>query len=621
LAWSCFSRRKAVNNEKESLSVPSTIATSNPALNRRGYEGKIATYQAGLKYLRPDTHPEGWGRLHLALGNTHYEHGKKQPSPRHYWQQAVSDYQQALLTLTSEDFAELHLEVLQSFTKVLIGLGETTLAQALQQEGLEILQQLLNQTTRPEKNKQQLILKFIGFKQLGVDLAVDTGDLVEAWELAEQGKNTCLQLLLSGENYEINSPSYQAIQQLLNPTTAIIYWHLSPIALHTFIIKHEAPSPLLLLTPIQDVQGIPEAIERLVDFEKWLEVWQQEYQEYCQNQDIEKHRHHSWRLDMAARLLQLQNILSISTIIQELEDIENLILIPHRDLHKLPIHTLFSLAQPEVNYTINYLPSIQIGLELQTNIQSNWQQQKFLSIENLEPANNGQITSADFAALVVRKMFDHAEHIQGSQATKDNLENALTADYNILHFTGHAINNLSDVQKSAFVLVNEEELKLSEISQLNLRNYNLLTLPNSENISYKTQNINGEYVGLTTGLLSCGVPYVLSTLWQSEASVTTLLIIEFYRKLLASQSPIQALAETTTWLKDVTVEELIKWYEDLLINLHSEELKLKNYVRMQIEQNRKLSPQQQPYDHPYYWAGFILSGHDSSIGFGEKVLS
>ncbi|TAE60426.1 MAG: tetratricopeptide repeat protein [Nostocales cyanobacterium] len=584
-------------DEKESLTVPSAIAKANPALNRRGYEGKLATYHEGLKYLRPDTHPEGWGRLHLALGNTNYEHGKKQPSPREFWQQARSDYQQALLTLTAEDFTELHLEVLQALTKVLIITRETSTAQELQKQGLDLLGQLLNQNTRSEQSKKQLALKFITFQQLGVDLAVNTGDLVEAWEIAEQSKNTCLKLTLSGWQEQIYSPAYREVQKLLNPTTAIIYWHISPVALHTFIIKHEAPSPLSLLTPIQDLETLPETVQRLVKFENWLEDWQKQHQESS----------HSWKLAIAEKLSQLQEILNISTIIQELEGIENLILIPHRDLNKLPLHTLFPLNKPEDKYTISYLPSVQVGLELNQNYQSNWQDQKFLSVENIGN-NNQEISDVDFAAAVVRNLFDNAQHLQGEQVEIENIKNALSANYNIFHFTGNVINNYRDIKKSALILANEEQLTLEDLMQCDFHNYHLFTFTNCQNPSYGIQNINSEYINLPTSLLSFGVPCVVTTLWQIESSVTAIFVIEFYRQLLVYQSPVIAIREATNWLKNINVADLIKWYEDLQNNLHPEALKLSNYIKTQIEAQRQLSPQTKPYNSPYFWSGFILLG-------------
>ncbi|WP_371416770.1 tetratricopeptide repeat protein [Dolichospermum sp. UHCC 0259] len=346
--------------QESSLMIVSSISAANPALNLGGYEGKLASYQEGLKHLRPDTHPEGWGRLHIAVGNTYYEQGKKATAPRDYWHHAMSEYQFALSTLTPEDFPDLHLEILQLLVKVLVCLGETTAAQELQKWGIELLQQLLTQPTRSDENKKQLVLKFTGLGQLAVDLAVNTGDLVEAWEIAEQGKNNCLQWLIPDLNYQIQSGNYHVIQKLLNPSTAIIYWHISPAALHTFIIKDQAPSPILLLTPIQDIETIPEGVRRLIEFEQWLADWQQSA--------------------TLSKLLQLQNILNISTIIQELEGVETIILIPHRDLYKLPLHSLFNLSFASVasekvaNYNINYLPSVAMGIYLQSQSFSNGHQ-------------------------------------------------------------------------------------------------------------------------------------------------------------------------------------------------------------------------------------------------------
>ncbi|MBE9033840.1 CHAT domain-containing protein [aff. Roholtiella sp. LEGE 12411] len=606
------------------------LVSESTALQQGGYEGKLASYEEGLKHLRPDTHPEGWGRLHLAIGNTYYDQGKKNPKPRNDWRKAVAEYHQALLTLTSEDFALLHLEVLQSLSKVLVGLGQTTQVPELQQRGKDLLQQLLSEATRSDETKKQLALKFSGFSQLAVDLAVESGDLVEAWEMAEQGKNACLNWLLFGWSDEISSLHYGAVQQLLNPTTAIVYWHISPAALHTFILKDGAPSPILLFTPIQDVGTIssgeatvrlnelplPEAVRRLVEFEDWLEDWHQQYQEYSTAEDKESKGKHSWRVEMEQRLLHLKKILNISTIVQELEGITQLILILHRDLHRLPIHALFNLSflsqeelpNVESNFTITYLPSAKVGLSIETRDIIPWNHQLLLSVEYPNSAGYPPLKFAKLESEIVSQMFNNPQRLQEKQATKSFVENALLNDYNIFHFTGHVTNNFSEPKKSQLALADEDKLTLEEIRQKNLASFNLVTLSACENVSTTSHNISTEYVSLVSSFMSGGVPHILSTLWTIESSASALVIIEFYRRLQPKKSAVTALDEATIWLKELTAGELTKWYEDLLDNLQVEELRIKAYLATQLYRSSKMVSDKKLYNHPYYWAAFTITG-------------
>ncbi|MDB9374214.1 CHAT domain-containing protein [Nodularia sphaerocarpa] len=611
------------------LNSLTTITTQNPALQQGGHEGKLASYEEGLKHIRPDTHPEGWGRLHIAKGNTYYDLGKKSPTARNYWHQAIAEYDQALLTLTTEDFTELHLEVLQSLIKTLLGIGQIAEAQQLQQQAADLLAQLLTESTRSDQSKKQLALKFAGIGQLEVDLAIEYGDLVEAWEMAEQGKNSCLTWLLSDWNEQIYSHYYNSVQQLLNPHTAIIYWHISPVALHTFIIKDQAPSPILVFTPIQDIVTIdleenaqlahelplPEAVRRLIEFEDWLEDWHQQYQEYLsQAQDQHSKSNHPWRVDMAEKLLQLQNILQISTITQELEDITQLILIPHRDLHRLPLHTLFNISspsfeEPPTHLTISYLPSVEKGLSVQP--ESLWQfpHQMLLSIEYPNSTNSSPLKFAKLESEIISQMFNNPQRIQGDNATKNEVVNALFDNRNsIFHFAGSVTKNDTDPKKSALALVDENQITLEEISQINLNSYKLVILSASEIATNKNQNITTEYVDLANGFICGGVPHVVSTLWTVESSASTLVMIEFYRRLQLNKSPVIALAEATAWLKELTALELTKWYEDLLNNLDPDELKIKAYLATYLYRSSKMVPDKKLYSHPYYWAAYTIKG-------------
>ncbi|MBD2740655.1 tetratricopeptide repeat protein [Coleofasciculus sp. FACHB-1120] len=106
------------------LSSVSQIAQNNPALNQRGDEGQLASYEEGLKYVSQETDPEGWGRLHQAIGNAYYERSQVNPEPDPLRRQALIEYQQVLSSLSQEDFPELHHEILQDLLQLQQSLGQ-----------------------------------------------------------------------------------------------------------------------------------------------------------------------------------------------------------------------------------------------------------------------------------------------------------------------------------------------------------------------------------------------------------------------------------------------------------------------------------------------------------------
>ncbi len=589
------------------LSLSSPVAGTNSALNARGKEGKLTSYLEALKYIGEDTQPEGWGRLHLAMGTCYYDIGKRHFTPRDYWYQAVDEYNQALVTITADDFPELHLELLQNFIKVLVSLRETTQAQELHQYSTDFLQELLTQPNRSDDSRKQLTLKNIAFEQLAVEIAIQYGEIVQGLEIAEHGKNACLTWLLYGWTDQIYTPNYSSILQLLNPTTAAIYWHISPSSLRTFIIKPNAPEPIPVFTPMLNVAPdefpLPEAVNRLVEFEDWLEEWNQEYADYrSETRDKESKRNHSWRKDMEQRLAKLKEILSISAIEQELQGIANLILIPHRDLHKLPLHGLFSS-----NITISYLPSLQIGLNLsQQNSSAKKSVQKLLSIEHPETKDYPLFKSARLAALAISHMFDNPHRIQGLKATKPQVENALALNYNICNFYGYATDNVNP-SMSQILLTGEDKITLNEICTKPLKRYNLFTLCACE-IAPNKQNITTEYAGLTSGLLSQGVTNVVSSLWRVESTANALITIEFYRRLQSDKTPVVALKEAVEWLRELTAGELTKWYESLLNQLPPEGVRMKAQLATQLYRTSQMEADTKLYNHPYYWAAFVIGG-------------
>lgn len=621
-AW--IGRGNAAGNAvySEHLTFFSSIAVANPDLYKRGYEGKLASYEQGLKYVPEDTQPEGWGRLHLALGNAHYEQGKRHTTPCYYWHQAVAEYNEALNTLTPEAFPQLHLEVLQNLIKTLVCLGETSQAQELHQYATDFLQYLLSETTESDEDKKQLALKYAGFEQLAVDIAMQCGEIAQALEIAEHGKNACLTWLISGWTDEIISPNYSSIDQLVNPTTAIIYWHISPCALRTFIIKYNSPEPIPIFTPVLNVATtdeipLPETVQRLVEFEDWLEDWNQQYREYRQLQanDASNKSSHSWQVDMEQRLLNLKNILNISTIINELEDITHLILIPHRDLHRFPLHSLFNISSPweeellqPHSFTFTYLPSAQIGLSLKSQPLDRVQNLPLLFVEHPETTIDPARQFALLESEAISQMFSRCQRILGSLVSKKQLEIALSGDYNILHFQGYVTDDFSQPQKSEFVLAGEDKLTIEEICNKPIASYNLMTLSTCETAMTSNQNITTEYVGLVSVFLSRGVGHILSTLWTTESAVSALVMIEFYRRLQQNKSPASALTEATQWLKELTAGEFKQWYEELLSQLPQGEVRIRENLATELNRSSQMPAETKLYNLPYHWAAFKMTG-------------
>ncbi|HLO89401.1 MAG TPA: CHAT domain-containing protein, partial [Nostocaceae cyanobacterium] len=602
------------------LSLSSSLAKNNPQLNKRGYKGRLTSYEEGLKYCQKSTHPEGWGRLHQYIGNAHYYQAKSDSYPHAYWRKAVTSYNEALTTLTALDFPELHLEVLQDLILVFLSLGETSKAEEIQRQGTDVLRILLDKCESPTK-KQQLNYKFAAFQQITVDIAVQSGNWCAALELAEKGKNTCLSWLY--EDWS-GSPKLAEIKKLLNPNSAIIYWHLSNYALHTFILKYNA-EPIIINSSVSPVK-------RLDDFEKWVKNWNEQYSNFRKGEKQEdKKLNTSWGDNLPSMLQQLGKILDISTIVNIINDkpcrdvtcnvstnmeenskIQNLILIPHRDLHRFPIHALF----PD-DFTITYLPSAQVGISLKLlhpNSINQIDQLPLLSVGYPDSKGFDILPQAEIESAAINQLFNHPESkcISGQAATNKELKAALPQNYNIFHFTGHSTYNFYNPKYSKLVLSGEESLTLAEILQIeNLKQYKLVCLSACETAITSNQTITAEYVGLVSAFLSQGVANVVSTLWTVTDESSAFFMIYFYWQLKKGHSPAIALKKAQKWLRNLTFSKLERIYRVIFAKLSVDEKPLRPFIRKrlyQIEQMELAQKQTKPFAAPYYWAGFIITG-------------
>ncbi|NES24536.1 MAG: CHAT domain-containing protein, partial [Symploca sp. SIO3E6] len=703
--------------QQDSLSHPPRF---NPQLNQRGYEGKLASFQAELdKAICRDTHPEGWGFLHHQIGRAHYFRGREDINASSFWRKAEASYKRALQTLNPPEFEELHLEVLQDLIRVLLELRDIEKAQQLQRQGADLLRKMLAAPQRTEYQKQKLALKSAVFDQLTVDLALQSGDILGALTLAERGKNTCLRWLLGREqdfeqdcgdgerdfeqdfwdfrdfqdserdcgdgerDFEQDFRDFRDFQDserdcgdrkrdcerdcgdgerdgyamgslrqldiVADSNSAAIYWHLSPSTLTTFVILPGASVPIVVesqIVPDHNEQRSP-SLRQFLAWEKWLSKWNEQYQAYgnpkadvpkadVPKADVPKANvgakhlgdmssvqpkisnpnaspsesfNHSWCTQMEGNLAELRTILNIDAIAQYLENhqIEHLILIPHRDLHRLPLHYFFD------NFPCTYLPSLQYHVSQSQQERAEEGKSQLLLVENPKstPEINGKaepLVGLDFAeveAALIRKLWveETRRHgdaetggigvsdnmlmqepllppascplpsintIENEAATKEQVEQSLRQPHQVFHFTGHGAYNSTNPAQSCLYLSGTDQLTLRDIINLDLSSYQLICLAACETAVTGNQTITDEYVGLVSAFLRSGATHVISTLWTVASAASALLIVEFYQQLQAGQPPAAALKAAQTWLKTATCEQLIEWLDCAIAKLSDE---------------------------------------------------
>jgi CHAT domain-containing protein len=214
-------------------------------------------------------------------------------------------------------------------------------------------------------------------------------------------------------------------------------------------------------------------------------------------------------------------------------------------------------------------------------------------------------------SATISQMFANSHRLAGSNATKENVENALTSGYNFFHFTGHGTYNFQNPKRSVLALSQTDRLTLEDILQLPFNNYQMVSLSACETAITGSQTITTEYVGLVSGFISKGVSNVVSTLWRVESISSALFAIEFYRQRDRDTAPAAALKRTQRWLRSVTYSELAKWYEEVAEEMAEKDpicaTELRDEAMMIKDDPDKIDTQVPPYEHPYYWASFIIT--------------
>ena len=177
------------------------------------------------------------------------------------------------------------------------------------------------------------------------------------------------------------------------------------------------------------------------------------------------------------------------------------------------------------------------------------------------------------AALLPGELFT------GEAASKSRFK-SLKSNTGIIHLAMHSILNDTDPELSALLFTNAESDYKMYISELYGMNFNSdLAVLSACNTGVGGFKDGGGLVSFQNAFTLAGVPATVASLWSAPDQSTREIMVSFYKHLKAGHSKSKALQlAKIEYLKNSPTSEL---------------------------------------QHPFYWAGFVLSGNDMPLSFSK----
>nr|WP_238178521.1 CHAT domain-containing protein [Calothrix sp. 336/3] len=283
--------------------------------------------------------------------------------------------------------------------------------------------------------------------------------------------------------------------------------------------------------------------------------------------------------------------------------IQHLIIIPHNYIHLFPVHALWINDNERLieRFSVSYFPSIHVW-----NICKKLQRKRklLLTVENPTQDKDLIFAKAEVASITQRQGFTESKLLSGQQASKAEILSCAT-HHNCFHFSGHAEYNFENPFDSYLMLSSDsdiENLTLNTIlADMHMPKADLVTLSACCTGVVDAFQATDEYLGLPTGFLLAGAKAVVSSLWKVNSIATAFLLDEFYRQLEEVENKTVALQQAQNWLRRCSADDL----RERANTWNLAKLEPKEQFRLERALKRL---EDIPFENPYYWAAFILTG-------------
>ncbi len=671
-AISCF--RAALEVRTRSALPQEWAATQNhlgAAYNKRilgekaqNLEQAIACFQAALQVYTREAFPQEWAMTQNNLGIAYRERILEEKAQN--LERAISCSQAALEVITRsalpQDYAETCFNLGLAYQKK----NKWRNAYRVFADAIDTVESLRGEIESGDEAKQKLAEKYNQLYRVMVETCLELQQYAEAVEYAERSKTRNLVELIAARDLypkgeipievrarlkelkkKINQEnrrlaaeagdkndtqlnqwrakynelfpykpiSFAQIQSLLDADTAILEWYIFPgDCFRVFVISSRVGD--------KGVAVWTSSAKDLEELINWTKNYLRAYYA-SRNAEAEAERKQlqaAWQDSMVSRLQDLADILHTDEILDLLpENIQKLVLIPHRLLHWFPLHALESKRQTAEGTEktgcllelfpggVSYAPSCQ--LLHQARPKGN--RDSFFGIQN--PTDD--LDWADLEVAAVRQAFPCPLVLPGEEATKSALLERLPdlEAAHCLHFSCHAAFNLANPLESGLQLA-DAPLTLEDIFRhFNLAQCSLVTLSACETGIADPRSDSDEYISLASGFMAAGSPSLAVSLWSVNDASAALLFVNFYDRLLSGSGKIAiSLNQAQLWLRDATVRDLHDWVAACGLFPPRSRKILQLVFEKMAEKDRTWEGK--PYQSPYHWAAFC------AVGLGEQRM-
>jgi CHAT domain-containing protein len=357
-------------------------------------------------------------------------------------------------------------------------------------------------------------------------------------------------------------------------------------------------------------------------------------------------------VDQIPTTLQLIGKKLLAPIISAVgSDVKRLIIVPSHELYVLPLHAAPIASRPPKllidQYEFTFTPSLEFfahsilhsqgknmnnSLSVLTTAQESVEELSDQLLVVTNPELDTALGFAEYEGLAAVKCLGSAKILHGAQAKREDVVRSF-GKATAAHFACHATFNWANARKSGLSLADGpltvEELLLGEITlgkevkddhvnyvcvPLELSRMRLVTISACETgVTNVVRGSPSEYLAIASEFLLAGVPTVISTLWAVPDLSTALFMEQVYSQLGQGASVAGAVRSAAQWLKSVTARELLELGASRnesrpFATIVPAELRSESWRRFLAMDEGEV-----PYAHPYYWAGFVATGHAGSV--------